>query len=356
MKILLIEEYSSLHKNLKEGLEYLGHQVDIAATGDGWKNIPRNIDLNSHLISPLNKIQYRLNLLKLLKVAHKYDIIQLINPFIIPNNYFPFKYFYKELFKRNKNIFLLAAGDDAFFWKVARTKLRYGPFDDSLKYDLKKDNFDMNTNKAYLRNQYVAKNVKGIIPIMYEYQISYENHPNLCPTIPIPINIDKIDYQPNTINHRLVIFHGLNRYGFKGTRHVEQAFEYLNRKYPNDLELIIDGHLPLNQYLKIMRKTNIIIDQTNSYSLGVNGLYALAMGKIVLGGAEPESLAAFNIKKSPVLNITPDKNSIIQKIEYLLENKNKIKQLGEDSREYLENNHNYIKIAKQYLDTWASKI
>ncbi|OCA56612.1 glycosyltransferase [Photorhabdus namnaonensis] len=356
MKILLIEEYSSLHKNLKEGLESLGHKVDIAATGDGWKNIPRDIDLNSHLISPLNKIHYRFNLLKLLKISHQYDIIQLINPFITPNNYFPFKYFYKELFRRNKNIFLLAAGDDALFWKVARKKLKYGPFDDFLKYDLKKKNFEMDSNKAYIRNQYIAENVKGIIPIMYEYQISYENYSNLCPIIPIPINIDRIKYQPNTINRRIVVFHGLNRYGFKGTRHVEAAFDYLNKKYPNDLELITNGHLPLDQYLKIMKKTNIIIDQTNFYSLGINGLYALAMGKVVLGGAEPESLAAFNIEKSPVLNITPDKNSIIQQIEYILENKNNIKQLGEDSRKYVEDNHNYIKIAKQYLNIWNQNI
>lgn len=45
MTILLLGEYSALHKNLKEGLNELGYEALIASDGDGWKNIPRDIDL-----------------------------------------------------------------------------------------------------------------------------------------------------------------------------------------------------------------------------------------------------------------------------------------------------------------------
>jgi DNA-binding response OmpR family regulator len=38
MKILLVGEYSRLHNSLKEGLNELGHQVTIIATGDHFKN------------------------------------------------------------------------------------------------------------------------------------------------------------------------------------------------------------------------------------------------------------------------------------------------------------------------------
>ena len=159
-------------------------------------------------------------------------------------------------------------------------------FDDHLKYDhngiLK---FYMETDHAYKINKFVANNCDGIIPIMYEYETSYSGHKNLFKTIPIPMNIGKIEFIENIIEDKLIIFHGLNRYGFKGTRHVEEAFKILEKKYPNKLELIIDGHMPLDKYLELMKKTNVIIDQTNSYSLGVNGIYALAMGKVVLGGS-----------------------------------------------------------------------
>ena len=39
MKILIIGEFSGLAKNLKIGLNYLGNQVSIVSTGDGFKNI-----------------------------------------------------------------------------------------------------------------------------------------------------------------------------------------------------------------------------------------------------------------------------------------------------------------------------
>ena len=106
----------------------------------------------------------------------------------------------------------------------------------------------------------VGKKSNGVIPIMYEYEVSYSDVENRLNTIPIPINIEKIKYQDNIVKEKVVIFHGLSRYGFKGTRHVEEAFDYLRQKYPNDLELVIKGNLPLNEYLDLMSRTNIVID------------------------------------------------------------------------------------------------
>ena len=45
MKILLVGEYSRLHNSLKEGLENLGHQVTLIATGDYFKDYPADIKL-----------------------------------------------------------------------------------------------------------------------------------------------------------------------------------------------------------------------------------------------------------------------------------------------------------------------
>jgi hypothetical protein len=68
---------------------------------------------------------------------------------------------------------------------------------------------------------------------MYEYAVAYRNRniSNVRRTIGIPINVDEIIYNENKIkNGKLVVFHGLNRYGTKGTMHVEKAFEYLRKK------------------------------------------------------------------------------------------------------------------------------
>lgn len=355
MKILLLGDYSALHKNLKEGLIELGHEALLASHGDGWKEIPRDIDLSAGKSRIYNKIYRRLiPFLKLNKLSG-HHVVQLINPFVFYERYFPSTMFLRLVLGLNEKAFMLGAGDDAFFWRYARKSLDYGPFDDFLEYDLKSKEFYLQTEKALLYNKQIVELVRGIIPIMYEYEVAYSDCDKRITTIPIPVNTNTVNYLPNNPQKKLTIFHGLNRYGFKGTRHVEEAFTILSKKYPNDLELIIDGNMPLNEYIEVMQRTNVVIDQLNSYSLGVNGVMALAMGKIVMGGAEPESLRALGIEQSPVINLKPSAKSIITAVENLLENKSQIEEMGYLSRQFAENVHGHVHIAQRYIDAWAGR-
>ena len=229
--------------------------------------------------------------------------------------------------------------------------MEYSPHEETLKYDLKKLS-SLSKNRMFRFNEFVANIVDGIIPVNYEYKISYENHKNLLNFIEQPMNCNEISYLENNVKDKIVIFHGLNRYGTKGTRHIEKAFKILAEKYPQELELIIDGNMPLDEYMNFMKEVNIVVDQTYSYSLGANCLYALAMGKVVLGGVEPESLECMQVSSSPAINIKPDVNNIVSEIENLIRNKSKIKQIGSDSRKFVENFHGHIKIAHKYVDTW----
>lgn len=355
MKVLLLGEYSSLYKNLKEGLVELGYDASVASYGDGWKNIPRDIKLGSGTPGLRHALGRRLAPFLKIDQLSGYDVVQLINPFYFYNRALPNRWLLDRIAQRNGRMFLSAAGDDAFFWRKARRIMRYGPFDDFLKYDIKRDDFFMNSDRALRFNEWVAGRVSGIIPIMYEYEAAYRDHSGLCETVPIPINTSQIEYRENIPGNKLVVFHGLNRYGFKGTRHVEAAFDILRKRYPNDLELVIEGGMPLPDYLALMAKVNVVIDQTNSYSLGVNGIYALAMGKVVLGGAEPESLTALGVKESPVLNITPSADSIVSQVERLLERRANISDLGLRSRQFAERVHDYRRVAQRYVDIWKSK-
>ncbi|MEI6368693.1 MAG: glycosyltransferase [Nostocales cyanobacterium ELA608] len=349
MKILLLGEYSSLHQNLKEGLQKLGHEAIVASDGDGWRKVPCDISLHSKLPSIFGKLERRLKSLSSLNKMKGFDVAQLMNPFIFPPKYFPSRFFYQKIKDHNNKFFMLAAGMDAYFSHYAHQKLEYVPPDELIKgYTNYKSQSDLDFN------QWIIEKVSGVIPIMYEYEVGYASVPNRLPTIPIPINIDKIPYEENKVRKKLVVFHGLNRYEFKGTRHVEEAFEVLARKYPNDLELVIDGKMPLNDYLAVMKRTNVVIDQMYSYSCGMNAIYALAMGKVVLGGAEPESLISLGVDSTPVINLKPNAQSIIEKVEQLLEKRNQFEQLGYESRKFAEEVHDYKKIAQQYIDTWSS--
>jgi hypothetical protein len=352
MKVLLLGEYSGLYKNLSEGLRVLGHNVKIVSDGDSWKHIDSDIVLSKLNQTIIGKIKYRINMYQILSKITGYDIIQLINPFFIPVHYFPRYKIIKKLLNNNTRLFLSAAGDDAYYWKYGRKILYAGYFEDNLKYDLKRDSCSLEANSEFNFNKYVADNCSGIIPIMYEYETVYRSHNNCCKTIPIPMNVEKINYSPNRIKDKIVIFHGLNRYGCKGTRFVEEAFEILKKKYPNDLELIINNRMPLNDYLQMMDRVNVVVDQTYSYSCGMNAIYALAMGKVVMGGGDPVSFSSLGIKETPVVNILPNVKDIVDKVEWLLENRYHIEEIGYQGRILVENIHHYVKVAQQYVSVW----
>jgi hypothetical protein len=353
MKVLLLGEYSGLYRNLCDGLRDLGHDAKIVADGDGWKNIPADDLLPKFdLTTTTGKIKFRINRYQVFSNITGYDVVQLINPFFIPMRYFPRYKIIKKLMNDNTKLFLSAAGDDAYFWKHGRNSFHSGYFEDVLKHDLKANRFRMEYDSEFNFNKYLADNCSGIIPIMYEYEAVYRNHRNCRRTIPLPINTGNIKYSPNRIKDKIVILHGFNRYGAKGVKFIEKAFGILKEKYQNDLELIITDRVPLNDYLKLMERVNVVVDQVYSYSCGMNALYALAMGKAVMGGGDPASFSSLGIKESPVINISPSVEDIINKIEWLLGNKNHIEEMGYQGRMLVENVHDYIKIAQQYVNTW----
>ena len=72
----------------------------------------------------------------------------------------------------------------------------------------------------------------------------------------------------------------------KGTRFIESAFKKLENSKFHNHEFVIKGQLPLKQYLKEIESSTIIVDQCFSRSYGMNALYAMSLGKVVLSGAE----------------------------------------------------------------------
>jgi len=350
MKILLVGEFSGLHNNLKEGLVDLGHDVTLLSAGDGWKKFGSDIFLSPFkgVIGKVMNLFYDYRVLSKIK---KYDVVQFMNPHVI-NRFMPRKFLLKKILKNNSKVFLIAAGGDSYFWKIGPEKLKYGPFEDTFKYDDVRFISYLKTDEAFDYNSFFVKNVVSVIPVMYEYETSYSDIDNLGKCIPLPINVDKIRYEKNIVKDKIIIFHGLNRYGFKGTKYVEDAFEYLSEKYPDELELIIKGNMPIDDYLKLMKRTNVVIDQVNSHSLGMNGAYALAMGKVVLGGAEPESLTALNMDSTPVINIIPSSQDLIDKIENLIQDTRNFIKIGQDSRAFIEKYHDHRKVASMYLEHW----
>lgn len=371
MKILLMGEYSNVHATLAEGLRKLGHHVTVLSNGDFWKNYPRDIDL----VRKPGKLGGIMYMMKLYTIVHKlrgYDIVQLINPMFLElkaERIFPI---YQYLRKHNKKVILGGFGMD-YYWVSVCCKdkpLRYSDFNIGYKLrtntDALKERKDwLGTEKGRL-NQMIAEDCDGIITGLYEYWACYQpSFPQKTTFIPFPIKpqlitpgnsnshtyVENHQVIPLDIPKKVKLFIGINksRSEYKGTDIMLKAAQAIAKKYPDKTELRIAENIPFAEYVKMMNGSDAILDQLYSYTPSMNPLEAMARGIICIGGGEPENYEIIHEDKlRPIINVLPNYESVYQELEHLVLHPELVPLLKQQSIEYINKHHDYIKVAKRY--------
>lgn len=356
MKVLLLGDYSSLGLTLKEGLQQLGITVNLAANGDGWKNIP---GADMYLFPPSDEtrgLRYRNYVVfpRRDKRFSGYDIVQCPGTDIFSwrAGLKPFE----NIIGNNDKFFLNVAGVDYYLyksWKNKKLKYGYYMFDDNEDLRTWLGGKTISSIMRNIRCREITKKAYGIIPVIpYEYEFSYEGFSNLCRPILLPVNTDKHKSGINKVERKIVYFHGINRIKDKGSEYIKAAMLRAQEKYPNDIECIIAERMPYDEYVRALERANVVIDQCKSYGYGMNACIAMAKGKIVFSGAEDAVVSKISTSSCPVINIRPDVEQIYSQIIAIIEGRNKITDMGMKSREYVVKYHNYVDIAKQYLEAW----
>lgn len=364
MNILLLGEYSNMHWTLAEGLRQLGHSVTVVSEGDRFKNYERNITIRRRGNDPINTLRYVFDLWTMFKKFKGYDVVQIVNPFFLElrpeKNFKAFEY----LKRHNKKVFLGAFGDDYYWVKTCLEKkvFRYSDFDMHTHADMpeiSKHRVDewIGTVKEEI-NRNVAQQCDGIIACLYEYYKSYEmDFGDKLIYLPCPINTDEIKFKQRGVGEgcSVKIFIGIQskRTIAKGTDVLLKVLKEVNKKYPNESELVVAQDMPFVQYLEMLNNSDVLIDQLYSYTPGMNALSAMAQGMPVLSGGEPEYYEFIGEKENhPIINTYPSEEDIFQKLENLILNKEQLSMLSQMSRDFVEKHHNYINVAQQYLDFW----
>lgn len=357
MKILLFGEYSGLFNNLKDGLQTLGHEVFLTSNGDFYRNYPSDYRWDKQVQGRLGNAVSLFNVFSHLKKFTGFDVVLIISANPLYKLYFSEKIF-NFLLNNNSKVYLCGAGLNTFsfaFWLNSKDSKYYhytnGDIENTKNIKFKFPFY--NTPNRINTELNMLSKLNGYIPIMYEYAEPYRNFPQLLKTIPIPINLSKFKYKPNTINDKIVFFHGLTR-PCKGGEFIIKAFDILSEKYPKDADFFYKGGLPFNDYIQLLQRTNVVLDDVNAYSLGMNALFSMAQGKIVMGGAESVASEELGYKFCPAINLKRDVDQIISSIEYVLDNRDKIEEIGYNSRQFVETYHDHIKIAEQYINVWQS--
>lgn len=354
MKIHLLGEYSGFHTTLRDGLRVLGHEAVVIGSGDGSKAIPVDWDIGASSgwgVGTMARIGKAVNFVATVPRA---DVLQVINPNVFPLGWGVNARLLRMLRRKAPRMFLSACGEDAVYIQRGAPGLRYSPVAETVEIDLALPAHPLSTSSSLRWNIEMSGFVDGIIPVMHEFETGYAGHPKLRPAIALPVNTASIVQQPNYFRGRLVVMHGAGRPGGKGSRYILEAFQKLEKKHPGYFEFIHVSNLPIAKYLNIMSRVNVVVDQVYSYSCGMNALFALAMGKVVLGGAEKESLYIYGGEQSPVLNILPDADDVVAKLESIMERVASLDEMGGSGRRFIERHHDYVRIAQAYLDEWVA--
>ncbi|WP_159021428.1 glycosyltransferase [Formosa sp. L2A11] len=380
MKILLIGEYSRLHNSLKEGLEKLGHEVTIIGFGDDFKDYPVDIKLYENYQTPwvkfIKHVIYKL--FKFDLVSHDiekqfyaikdklkgYDVVQLINENAFNTIPKTEKKLLEYIFRNNKNVFLLSCGTDyssvnfaynnGFKYSILTPYFEEKESKKSFYYALKF------TSESYKNlHQYIYKNIKGVIASDLDYHIPLKNESKYLGLAPNPINTDVLEFTQVSTSKKIVIFHGINasKYYKKGNNFFSEALEEIQKKYKDKVEILTVTDLPYTEYIEAFNKAHIVLDQVYAYDQGFNALEAMAKGKVVFTGAEQEWLEYYNLKENTVaINALPDVNYLINTLEWLILNPNKIESISKNARHFIVDKHYYINAAKLYLNLWNSQL
>lgn len=377
MKVLLVGEYSRLHNSLKEGLQELGNEVFLVGMQDAFKKFSTDFNYDAQTtIKPIfrvpNKI-FRLIFKKDLLVLERgirfyamlpkfknYDVIQLINETPVQTFAWLEKLILKKLIQQNKKVFLLSCGADYVSVKFAKEgKFRYSIFDVFSEDETLKKYF--NHSLHYLKpefrkiSNFLYKNVKGVIASDFDYVLPLKGNPKFLGLIPNPINTSKLKVSNLIIEDEIRIFLGINRNAYlkKGIPYFEKALKIIKEKYPDKVEIIITENLPYSEYINVYNRCHILLDQIYAYDQGFNALEAMAKGKVVFTGAEKEFLEYYNLKEDEVaINTLPDVDYLVEKLSYLIENPNKIIEISNNAKSFIEREHHYAKVARIYHDIW----
>ena len=379
MKILLIGEYSRLHNSLKEGLLQHGNEVVIQGFNDGFKDFPVDLKFEKPWNSGWKK-KVKVGIYKLtgfdltsyciyqkfLKYKSKFsgfDVVQLIN-----ENSFSCQPEYeikilKFLFEQNKKVFLLSCGDDflnvKYNFRNPENKSVVQPY---LAGKIK-DKYFLNVLKFREEgfkklHEYIYANISGVIATDMDYHLPLIGNAKYLGLIPNPVNVDQIAFQPLKIEDKIVIFLGINEQNYynKGGDHFENALQYISKKYADKVEIIISRNIPYTAYIQLYDRAHILLDQTYSQDQGYNALEAMAKGKVVFTGAEASFLEFYRLEKPVNVNSLPNVQSIVKDLCYLIEHPDEIVAIGKNARDFIEKEHDYIKIAQRYLNRWAKII
>lgn len=341
--VLIYGEFSGYGKSLVKGFRELEYDAEVFSfSGDGFKKISNGLKLEGN-----SKIKKLISIVKLIPKILKYKNILVMNPaFFNIQLLGPLIFFLLKI--TNKNIILLCCGDDVEFIKQGKkNNIPNWPYAD---IELPQKNYYSRFIDIFT-NYFIATFSSKLIPVMYDYHKAWslsKFSSKLTKTIPLACDgeVKKI-IRKDFNNEKIVIMHGINREDFKGTKIVRQALLEIKKTYGNKVEILMPEKLPLHEYLKLMETVDISIDQTKGNSYGMNAIYSMLSGHVVLAPANTLFKKDLKLDNCPIVSINNTVESIVDALDDLINHYDIIYELKKETQDYAIRTHDCKKIASE---------
>lgn len=380
MRILLIGDYSGLHSALKQGLLQYSTVTEVKVIGDGdkFKNYAVDYSIRPKWVMTkfgtflrkgihklfrwdIAEIEKGFRMQKIVDDLHSFDVVQFINDRPIQTLPFWERYLVKKILHQNKRVLLLSCGIDVLGLQYLMDNKNekslltpyiknpgLGPYYDYV--------FEYQKKSVVKLHELIVKHCNGIIASDWDYVSPNLRHPKYKGLIPHPIVISsETNKKKNRFSEKVGIFLGINRgnYYQKGIYYFEQALIQIQKNYSEKVNIIIAEQLPYNEYKQLQQNADIVLDQVFSNDQGYNALEAMARGQVVFTGASSEFLAHYNLQPNEVcIEAKPSISYLVEQLVFLIYNPIKRKQIGSSAKAFVEDHHEAVKVAQDYLLLW----
>lgn len=387
MKILLIGEASFLHNTLKKGLVERGHRVTTMSDGNGWHDAPRDIDLRRDgRWGKLGGLRVVWQLLCHLPQLCGNDVVQIHNYQFVPLMYRWNTLLLRFLKLTNRRVVKGCFGDDP---QIFRRQAQGVPAYSDTYWSGQLQNADQHRDRiaeviehgaeaSWRKTTHMAD---ALVACLYEYWLDYNEPPYAAKLhyVPLPMECEEmvkcVDNDPpspshpndsqlptnltTSPSHHLTILIGLQpkRDFMKGAMKIAAFVEEVARRHPGKVQIKYVEGVPYDEYMHLLAKADVLVDQLYSYTPSMNSLAAMARGTVVIGGGEEEYYEFIGEDTlRPIINVRPDvpDEENIAAIERALFTDGMLERMAQESIQFVHKYHDYRLVAKQYEQLYYS--
>lgn len=372
LKILLMGDASNYHRTLAEGLRRLGHHVVVASDGTAWMNTERDIDLSRKLPGKFGGLQLWMKMQRIKARAFTgFDIVSVNGVCFAPLRPVRLQAFLRYLVANNRRVFVTLLATDSKYVEVCcgpDAPLRYSEWQiDGKPAPLlltKPDEKDRWLAEGlYNLSQELYDTTCGAVTALYEYhQVARRWLPDSKLAYGgIPVDTKSIDYvgaNPSGRKVRMLLGRHTARSLEKGTDRLLVAAQKVAARHPDKCELRVIDNIPYIDYLQQLRESDLVLDQIYSYTPATNALLAMAMGKTVVSGGEPEYYDFINEHDNrPILNAMPDDDEDLYRlIADAVNNPQRFNDLAPRNREFVIKHNDVDAVAARFMDFWKTRL